>query len=202
MRSRTITVLLFILMFGVSSDSQAFLEWLHKLSGPGPFIGVKMACRFTCEGGDCRMTECGAGYGLIREKPKWTASLGGGGSFSYDNDLDYEAGTDAPRVWIWSLEPSFECWFIERRDLFVGLGYSLNEFQGREFEDFRRDAWVLRLGHRSDRENSRIHAIEFGVKYMIFEDRFRPEDFGAVPGRPEERGVVGFFTKAYFWKGK
>lgn len=201
MRHRIVTFLLFVLMLGVSTESHAFLEWLHKLSGPGPFIGLKVGCRFTCEGGPgCRVLECGVGPGFVAARPTWTGNIGCSGSRSYQNDLDYAAGVDAPNVWIWSLEPSIERWLGPNRAVFLGVGYAFTEFQGTGFEDFRRDAWTLRVGRRIDRAGRRIHGIDLGVKYMIFEDEFRPEEFGALPGPAESRGVAGLFATFHFLK--
>ena len=201
MRQSATVILLFLLMFGVSSESHAFLEWLHKLSGPGPFVGMRLGCRFSCERGEeagCRLIECGLGSALQDSRPKWTGNVGCAVARSYQNDLIYDPDTAAPKVWIWSIEPSLERWFRAERDVFFGVGYALTEFQGKGFDDFRRDAVTFRLGYRIDRDERFFHAIEIGAKYLVFEDRFTPEDFGARPGPTEPKGVFGLFTTLHF----
>jgi hypothetical protein len=204
MRQRGPVLLLFILMFGVSSDSYAFLEWLHKLSGPGPFIGLGFGARFACErvdGVDCRFVELTAGPSVVDKLPRWTWSLSASGAASYENGLDYKEGVTKPRVWIWAVEPAVQVWFTERRDLFLGVGWAFTEFQGSGFEDFRRDAAVLRAGKRFERGDHCVRAWEVGIKYQQFEDDFLPTDFGAMGDEEESRGVLGLFGTVHF-RGK
>lgn len=202
MRRRPVIILLVIMMFGFSTESHAFMEWLYKLSGPGPFIGFKMGARFTCLQGEdtgCELIEWGIGSGLFDDRPCWNFNLGGGVSWSIRNDLNYRT-VSPPEVKILSLEPAVEFWPTEKRKFFMGLGYAFNKFRGQHFTDFSRDAIVLRVGKRWDTGSSHIPGVELGVKYVHFEERFRPSDFGAIGNDPEERGVFGLFGTVYFAK--
>jgi hypothetical protein len=205
MKHRALAPLLFILMLGVSSESYAFLEWLHRLSGPGPFVGLGLGARFTCErseGVDCRFVEWTTGPSLVDTPPRWTWSASVSGAASYENGLEYDAGVTKPRVWIWSIEPAMQLWITERRDVFLGVGWAFTEFQGSGFEDFRRDAAILRAGKRFVMGDGCIRALEVGIKYQYFEEEFLPSDFGARGEEEESRGVLGLFGTLHFRKQK
>jgi hypothetical protein len=198
-RRISVVFMFFFLMLGASRESHAFLEWLHKLSGPGPFIGARAEFRLDCTK-RCQFLEWGLGgaTGAIPEEwPAWTVSLSPSFARSIDNDLDYGRDVEGPTVSIFSFEPGVQFWH-RKRMLFAGAGISFNRFTGDRFEDFSRTALALRAGKRLTCDGGSIRAVEIGAKYLFFEKHFRPEDFGARRGKRQEQGVVGVFAMVYF----
>lgn len=219
MRKRTgVVFLLFVLMFGVSSESHAFLEWLHKLSGPGPFWGLRAEFRFDCTAG-CKFLESNLPIEVPRRLkdvaeptaqdqegelpansegwPAWTVSIAPGWAESVANDLNYGRDVKGPDVTILSLEPAVQFWF-KGNEWYVGLGYALNTFKGEGFEDFSRNSAVIRGVKRCEFSGKGIRRLELGVKYLLFSKHFRPADFGALGNDREDRGVWGASLVASF----
>jgi hypothetical protein len=214
------------MMFGFTAESHAFMEWLYKLSGPGPFIGFRIEGRFALEksGEGCsRLVDSTFGTPLLRRDkspsdpalpadpeppsipvdpddpadsswPKLTVNIGGGGLWSYENNLDYN-GTEIPQVSIGTIEGTVEKWFTKDRDLYIGAGYAFNRFMGRHFTDFHNDAAVNLVGKRCKTPLLGLRGAEIGLRGVWFKDRFKPSDFGANGDTEEERFVYGAFMK-------
>ena len=138
MRSRTlITLLATGLLLGSAAPSDAILKWIHKLSGPGPFLGAVVKCRVDVPPVDAqeeegyKLRECGVGGGVgLGDEPlrPFNLAFALSAARTLENDLDYGRGpgVGAPDVTLLSAEPSVEWWLKrEGRPIFLETGLSI-----------------------------------------------------------------------------
>ncbi len=208
MRPRAVLIVLMtLIVLGVAHDGHAFLRWLDKLSGPGPFVGVELKYRTDQK---LRLLERGLGVGVLKDIPGNQPATFGfslGLAASYENDLDYGEGpgVDSPTVYMMTAEASYEVWLLRswQRDdpganLFLSGGVSLNAFAGSGFATFVRPSFVGRVGWRWSTDAMGLTAVELGVEGHYYWSEFDNEEFGAVPGDDPDRFVPGVFGFVYW----
>lgn len=202
MRSKSLLVsfLVSAFLFAGARDSAAFLEWIHELSGPGPFWGVSGYFKtdfknvFKEYGGavvvQYRELESGQRY--------WLRSSG---AFLYAKDDDRSASSVR---WV-ALEPTVEVRLLGKLDrhfAFAGGGFSYNNFSGSGFEGFDRFAWKLNAGATFELPSNDLLKLVGNFKY--FPTKFTPSDFGvsAAPSASEGGEWVVGVSLSYAFIGR
>lgn len=190
-RALLVAFLTNVLLLVGARDSEAFLEWIHELSGPGPFWGVSGYFKtdfetFFKEYGGAVVFQ----YGEVeRGEDVWLRTSG---AVLFAGE---EPGKSRSAVTWFALEPTLEFRLLgtlDRHFAFAGGGVSYNNFSGSGFDGFNRFAWKLNAGANfalRNRDRLKLHG-----NFKYFPTRFTPSDFGLGPGPSARDGgewVVG-----------
>ena len=192
-KRRFTTGLVLTILLALPREGGAFWNWLHELSGPGPFWGVVLGCTADLRFEDWCDEFTAAGFRSPRaERFRWRTE--GNFAWSYRNDFTPDGGTvfwtsvnllgeyrvpligDAVEI-IPAIGP--------RVDAFYGQGMSLTMNAGLT----GRVTAAVRVFRSSDRQ----FWVEVGPEGRVFFSRPHGSDFGVTPGTDLERAVGGVY---------
>ena len=203
-RERLVLLLLLLMMLVPARDAAAagFLEWLERLSGPGPFKGLGIDLNFLCYGARTGVPGDPAAAGVT---PRWQADLDcrridraqprisagvRAALLTGDNNLEYV--TPLPRggetVQVFSLMGTADYGISRTFDIGAGAGFM--RFTGAPAGPFARFSlqlvrftWKpLTMGERSAAESYRREWLQIRYIATLVPGGFDAADFGARPG--------------------